>query len=123
MNVVNLIGRITAEPSLKQTQNGNNYCTFSLAVERRVKERTVDFISCIAYKQTAETICKYVHKGNNLGISGALNVNGYEKDGEKRQSWIVVVNQIDFLSPKQESSAPKEEQTAQEPSGELPFDI
>lgn len=130
MNNVVLIGRITAEPSLKQTSNGIAFLNFSLAVERRVKERTVDFIRCVAYKQTAEIISKYAHKGNNLGIQGAINVNSYEKDGEKRESYVVVVNQVDLLGGKMDSAkdesenveAPKVEATASEAPKEAPKD-
>lgn len=103
MNKVEILGRITAEPELKKSNNGNSYVRFTLAVDRRSQEKQTDFIRCIAHGKTAEAISKYVHKGNQLCVMGSINVNTYEKDGDKRESWIVSVSEVDFISSKSDS--------------------
>ena len=128
MNKVELFGRITAEPELRQASNGNHYVTFSLAVDRRSAEKKTDFIRCIAHKGTADAICKYVHKGNQLCAVGSINVNKYDKDGETRESWIVNVLEVHFVSSKSaEKPAPSDdyqfEPNFEVKEGELPFNI
>ena len=70
MNLVTLMGRLTAAPELKTTSSGINYCRFTLAVDRRFQkqgqDKQTDFISCVAWRQTAEFICRYFVKGQLL---------------------------------------------------------
>ena len=76
MNRVDLIGRFTANPELRYTTSNKAYTRFSIAVNRNKKDengnREADFISCVAWEGTAETICKYFEKGNRIGISGRI---------------------------------------------------
>lgn len=115
MNKVTLIGRITAEPQLKLTNNGQKVCKFSLAVNRQFKnadgERKADFINCMAWQQRADLINNYVHKGDLIAIEGRIQVSSYiATDGTKKYMTDVIVDQIEFLSSKKtEPKQPTEE--------------
>lgn len=83
MNKVNLVGRLTADPELRQTQNGVSSCRFTLAVDRRFKdknsgEKQADFISCVAWKQSAEFISRYFNKGKMIAIVGELRTGKFQ---------------------------------------------
>ena len=109
MNICNFTGRITKDPEIKTAQNGNTYLKFCLAVKRRAKvsEHPIsDFIDCIAFDKTAEIIYKYCKKGSLIGVSGRLQTNTYEVNGEKRKSSEIVVIELDFLDPKSSDTQP-----------------
>ncbi len=82
MNRVCLLGRITADPELKQTTSDIYACSFTLAVDRGFKdakgERQADFISCIAWRQTAEFISRYFSKGKMMSVEGTLRTRNYD---------------------------------------------
>lgn len=82
INHIVLIGRITADPELKHTQNGIAFCNFTLAVERNYKDsagnKMSDFITCTAWKQQAELLNQYVEQGDMLGIEGSLQSRKYQ---------------------------------------------
>ena len=71
-----LVGRLTADPELRQTPNGISVCSFSIAVDRRFSgrdaERKADFINIVAWRQTAEFVSRYFHKGEPIGIEGSI---------------------------------------------------
>ena len=77
-----LIGRLTADPELKQTQNGISVCSFSIAVDRRYSgrdsERKTDFINITSWRQQAEFVCRYFHKGDVIGVEGSIQTRNYE---------------------------------------------
>ena len=100
MNRVCLLGRITADPELKQTTSGISACSFTLAVDRGFKdakgERQTDFISCIAWRQTAEFISRYFSKGKMIIVEGAsfsspVLVNGKEDYAKSRRVELKIV--------------------------------
>ena len=104
MNNCSFIGRLTAEPELKTTQSGLSVCSFTLAVPRpKVKDKT-DFIRFVAWRQTAEFITKYFHKGNRIAIAGTLTSRSYEKDGKTLTINEVVVEDADFCESKGNSA-------------------
>lgn len=82
MNRVCLMGRLTSDPELRQTASGISSCSFNIAVDRGFKdqngERQTDFISCTAWRQAAEFICRYFCKGKMIGIDGALRTRNYD---------------------------------------------
>lgn len=83
MNKVILIGRLTADPELRQTQNGTSFCKFTVAVNRKFAnkdtgEREADFISCQAWRQTAEFINRYFKKGQMIAVEGTLRTGSYQ---------------------------------------------
>lgn len=96
MNIVNLMGRIVKTPELKYTNNGIGYCKFTLAVNKpkiKDKEQETNFINCIAWGKTAETICNWLDKGNRVIVLGRLDVS--KKDDKYYTN--VVVETINFI--------------------------
>ena len=117
MNNISLMGRLTAEPQLKNSSSGEPFLPFTIAVERRGTERMIDFIDCLAFKGIAETIAKYCHKGDQLGISGSLQTRTYETQaGEKRKSYNVIVNTFDFGAKKMNA----QESAPDQPAPQMP---
>lgn len=131
-NTVILTGRLTADPELKITQSGVNVTSFDIAVERRYKqgeEKQADFITCVAWRGTAEFVTKYFTKGSLIGIEGSIQTRKYkDKDGNKRTAFEIVANNVHFVEGKKAEAAPDqkpyadtasfEEMTADD---ELPF--
>jgi len=123
MNIAIMTGRLTRDPEVRVTQNGKSVATFSLAVDRRYKQEgqpTADFISCVAWGRTAETIGQYCAKGKKIGVEGRIQTRTYEaKDGGKRYITEVVVDGFEFLESKAKSeSNPFGEPV---PDEEIPF--
>ena len=104
MNKIILIGNVVRDPELNVTQNGKKLCRFTIAVGRIFDKEKTDFFRCTAWEQKAELIGKYVHKGNKLGIIGRLEINETEKDGVKTRHHNIIVEEIEFLTPKSEQS-------------------
>ena len=109
MNTVVLIGRLTADPELKHTQNGNAVTGFSIAVDRPYQksgeEKQVDFIDIVAWRGTAELICKYFKKGRKIAVQGVIQTRSYtDKDGNKRKAFEVLAEKVDFADSKQEKT-------------------
>ena len=102
MNSVCLIGRLTKDVQERRTQNGTAVVSFTLAVDRRKKDDGADFISCIAWGKSAETIAKYVHKGDLFGVTGYIQTRSYEKDGRRNYATEVVTTSFQFLERKRE---------------------
>ena len=106
MNVVCLVGRLTADPELRQTPNGISVCSFSVAINRSFAgangERQADFINCVAWRQTAEFISRYFRKGQNIGLNGSIQTRTYQdKDtGKNRTAFDVVINNAYFVESK-----------------------
>lgn len=101
LNVVALMGRLVADPELRRTPNGISTCTFRIAVDRSYvrsgEERKADFIDIVAWRQTAEFVCKYFKKGNLIAVDGSLQTRNYEdKQGNKRTAFEVVANNVNF---------------------------
>lgn len=105
MNKVILIGRLTADPEVRQTQSGENVSSFSIAVDRRFsKERKADFINCVAWGNTCNFLNKFFRKGNRLAVIGRLETRSWEdKQGNKRYSTEVTVEEIEFVESKSDS--------------------
>ena len=101
LNRVVLMGRITHDLELKQTQNGTAVLSFNLAVERNYapqgEERQTDFISCVAWRKTAEFINKYFAKGRMIAIEGNIQTRNYDdKNGVKHYVTEVIVDSVSF---------------------------
>ena len=105
MNNINITGRLTADLELKMTQSGVAVCSFTLAVKRpRTKDET-DFLNCIAWRQSAEYLCKYGRKGSLVAVAGMLTSRKWEdKDGNKRTSFVISANDVELLSNRSENS-------------------
>lgn len=113
-NSVNLVGRITKEPTVRQMQNGQTQCRFTLAVDRNFKNKEgkhdADFPFCVAYGKTAEIVQRFCGKGDLIGINGELRTSSYDdKNGNHVYSTEVNVNDVTLL----ESKAKKAERLGQ----------
>ena len=99
MNKVILIGRLTRDPELNfASGSGTAVTRFSLAVTRPFKKEETDFINCIAFGKTGETIAQYLTKGRQLAITGSIRTGSYDaKDGTKRYTTDVVVDSFEFI--------------------------
>lgn len=116
MNKVELIGRLTAQPQLRYTNSNKPVCSFSVAVNKRINgENNADFINCVAWNTTAEFVTKYFNKGQAIAVVGRLQNRSYEdKDGNKRYSIDVVVEEIEFVGSKQEQPKENKQETFNE---------
>ena len=107
-NLVVLTGRLTADPELKTTPNGISVTSFSIAVDRRYRsgeERQTDFINIVAWRTSAEFICKYFKKGNLIGIEGSIQTRRYQdKNGNTRTAFEVVANNVQFVESKRDAA-------------------
>ena len=96
-NKVILMGNLTADPELKQTPSGASVCTFSIAVNRKIQKEEVDYISIVAWRQTAEFVSKYFKKGKAILVCGQLQTRSYQdKNGNKRTVTEVVAEEVSF---------------------------
>lgn len=115
INHVVLVGRTTKDMELKQSSGGSAYVQFILAVNRTFKdgngEQQADFITCVAWNKTAQTLVRYVSKGALIGAEGRLQVRSYEKDGGRQWVSEVVINRFTFLESKR-SATPEQGMTS-----------
>ena len=111
MNKTILIGRLTADPELRQTQSGIASCRFTVAVNRKFKndkgEFEVDFITCVAWRQTAEFVSRYFSKGKMIAVEGTLHTGSYQDKNYpdvKHYTTDVYVDNVEFCGDKGGSS-------------------
>ena len=101
MNSTNHIGRLTADPELRRTPDGTAVCTFTLAVRRPASKDTSDFIDFVAWRQSAEYLCQYGHKGDIVAVSGSLQSRKWkDKNDNNRINWEIQANSVELLSSK-----------------------
>ncbi len=102
MNKVYLIGNLTRDPELSETNSGITVCRFSIAVNRTYSSGgEVDYFNITVWRAVAENCGKFLKKGNKVAICGSLQNRSYEdKDGNKRNITDIVANEVEFLSPK-----------------------
>ena len=114
LNKVVLCGRLTADPELKQTGSGTAVVTFTLAVNRRFQSRSndaanaqqADFITLVAWRQTAEFISKYFKKGSALCVTGSLQTRSWQdQQGNRRYATEVVVDEAMFVDSRNDGGA------------------
>ena len=108
LNVAVIMGRLTADPELRHTASGITVTTFTVAVDRSYAkagtERQTDFIDVVAWRQTAEFVCKYFQKGSMIAVTGSIQVRNYEdKQGNKRKAVEIQANEVSFTGSKRES--------------------
>ena len=136
LNHIDLMGRLVADPELRQTAGGISVVTFRIAVDRNYtpqgQEKQADFISCVAWRQTAEFIGKYFAKGRMIALEGSLRSRNYEDEqGQKRTAYEVIVDHAYFADSKQDaekqkapgvgSFPPVDVEASAEDDGDLPF--
>lgn len=138
LNHVTIMGRFTRDPELRHTKSGTAVTSFTLAVDRDFKDKNsgetaTDWISCTAWKGTAEFVSRYFQKGRMAVVDGRLQTRSYQdRDGNKRTAVEVVADHVYFGDSKKkesEGNAPEDELPENEPQdfseaeddGELPF--
>ena len=113
INSCTFVGRLSRDPELKKTDSGVPYVMFSIAVDRdyvkKGEERICDWIDCIAWRATAEFICKYFRKGNGIGLVGQMQTQSYDKDGEARKSVRLYVDRVSFVEKRQDQTQKTQE--------------
>ncbi|HHC6385795.1 TPA: single-stranded DNA-binding protein [Staphylococcus aureus] len=129
LNRTVLVGRLTKDPELRNTPNGVNVGTFTLAVNRTFTnaqgEREADFINVVVFKKQAENVKNYLSKGSLAGVDGRLQTRNYEnKDGQRVFVTEVVADNVQFLEPKNNTQQQNNnyQQQGQTQSGNNPFD-
>ena len=109
MNKVILVGRLVKDPELRKTNADIPVVQFAIAVNRtysRNGERQADFINCVAWRNLAENLAKFMRKGNQIGIEGQLQVRSFDDaNGFKRYVTEVVCDQVHFLESKRSSDS------------------
>ena len=109
INVAVITGRLCAEPELKVTRNGIHTVSLTVAVHRRIsgEDRQADFIDVIAWRQTAEFICKYFRKGSMIAIQAHIQTRMFEdKNGNKRKAVELIADNVSFCG-RDGTGAPK----------------
>lgn len=98
INKTILLGRLTKDPDLRLSQNGNSVARFTLAVNRQFKKDEADFINCIAFNKQAEVISQYLTKGSQIALAGSIRTGSYDaQDGTKRYTTDVIVENFEFV--------------------------
>lgn len=114
LNKVIIAGRLTSDIELKQTPSGVFVTSFSIAVNRRPRknedgtqaEQQADFITCVAWRKSAELISKYFHKGSSICVVGNLQTRTWEDtNGNKRYATEVIVDEVNFVDSKSDNAS------------------
>ncbi|MBQ7455809.1 MAG: single-stranded DNA-binding protein [Clostridia bacterium] len=109
MNKLFIIGNLTRDPELRSTRDGISVCSFTVAVNRRVRnaeagQPEADFFRVTAWRQLGENCAKYLSKGRKVGVTGSVSVSTYTgNDGNTRASLDVTADDVEFLSPRGEA--------------------
>ncbi len=123
MNKVILVGRLTADPELRQTPSGVSSCRFTVAVDRKFVDKTsgerqADFITCVAWRSQAEFVSRYFNKGRMIGIEGNIRTGSYKDRNNPeitRYTTEVFVDSVEFVGSKSESAPRSNNTPAQDP--------
>lgn len=126
MNQIIIHGRLVRDPELKTAASGNEFCKFTVAVDRRRKEDPTDFFDCTAFGKTGVFVSKYFAKGREILIRGRMESNKVEKDGQTMTYWGINVEEANFCggpgssAPSADAPAPDGFAAVPDPEG-LPF--
>lgn len=110
LNVVVLMGRLVADPQLRQTTTGKNVASFRVACDRGRRDANgqnqADFFDVVAWDRSAEFVCRYFQKGSMIAIDGRLQSRNYQdKSGNNRTAIEIVASNINFVTPKSQNPA------------------
>ena len=110
MNKVVLVGRLTRDPEVRTNSSGISSARFTVAVNRNYKNREgqydADFVSCVAFRNTAEFIGKFFKKGSMIGLEGRIQTGSYDaQDGTKRYTTDVAVDNVEFVGGRNEGGS------------------
>lgn len=121
INNVIIVGRLVKDPVMKMTAQGKSVVAFTVACNR--DRENAEYIACRAYGKTAELLVQYCKKGSQVGLNGSVHAYTTDRDGVREYHQEVLVNSIEFLSPKEETAAQivEEEPEYIDPNSDLPF--
>lgn len=118
INNVVLVGRLTKDVEVKKTQSGLSVASFTIACDRRLSqeqknngEQPADFISCVAWRGSADFLGRYAHKGDTVGVEGRIQTRNYDRDGQKVYVTEIVANSVSILH----STQPRQTQAQTQP--------
>ena len=100
MNSLNIIGNISTNVEIRYTPSGKAVTTFNIAVSNPFKRDKTSFIPVEVWGKIAELTAEYCQKGSKIGINGHIEVDQWEKDGERKSKTKVVASNVEFLTPK-----------------------
>lgn len=133
LNKAILMGRLTADPELRQTPNNISVVSFTLALDRSYakpgEQKQTDFIDIVAWRQTAEFVSKYFRKGQLVAVAGRIQTRMWEdKQGNKRKSTEVVADEVHFAEAKRDGQSQQSQQYRNDSGSQaapapLPFDF
>lgn len=123
INNVVLVGRLTKDVEVKKTQSGLSVASFTIACDRRLSqeqrnnnEQSADFISCVAWRGSADFLGNYAHKGDTVGVEGRIQTRNYDRDGQKVYVTEIIANSVSILhstQPRQAQAQTQPQQKAQ----------
>lgn len=132
MNIIALVGRLTADPELKHTQSGIAVSKFTIAVDRAFtkqgEEKKADFINVVAWRNSAEFLCKYFSKGQRIGVQGSVRTGSYiDENGIKRYTFEVFSDRLEFVEYRDNGSLSESQENTYVPAtyeteGDLPWE-
>ena len=116
LNVAIIMGRLVADPELRTTQSGISVTSFRVAVDRSYSkdggQREADFIDVVAWRGTAEFVCKYFGKGQMIALQGRIQTRSYEdRQGNKRTAVEIVADNVSFCGGKNEGASNQQRAT------------
>lgn len=121
INNVVLVGRLTKDVEVKKTQSGLSVASFTVACDRRLSqeqrnnnEQSADFISCVAWRGSADFLGQYSHKGDTVGIEGRIQTRSYDRDGQKVYVTEIIANNVSILHSTQPRQAQAQTQPQQQ---------
>lgn len=126
LNCAVIMGRLTADPELRKTPSSVPVTRFTVAVDRGYaksgEERKTDFINIIAWRATAEFICKYFSKGQMIAVQGSIETGSYEKDGVKRYTFEINADNVSFCGSKNDGQGGNSSQNESQTTGTASYD-
>lgn len=113
LNQVVLVGRLTSDMEVKESEDGKKYCNMSLAIPRSFKNADgaydTDFVNIKTFDSIAQNTAEYCNKGDIVGVKGRIQTGSYEKDGEKKFSMDIIAEKVTFLSSRSNENKNKDD--------------
>ena len=128
INRVVLVGRLTRDVEVRKTASGLSVATFTVACDRRIargqdgnNQQSADFISCVVWRQAADFLGSYAHKGALVGVEGRIQTRNYDRDGQKVYITEVVCDTVNLLESKSQSQSRAQNSGYQDNSYQQPY--
>ena len=127
MNKIFITGRLTRDPELRTISTGTEVCDFSVAVDRRKKDKdgnkVTDYFDCSAWSKGGVFVNTYFHKGDGINVEGRMESRKYvDKDGNNRTAWGITVENVEFPHSKGKGNQSEPASTFQDVADSTPDD-